>query len=151
MSPGAAGKLAIALVLGAGVAVAYYGSAWWQSSAIPAPASVPAPEPVTTPVVIAPVPLKKVEKLGIDLDAKRIMLPGDGWISAQAFWTVYYTDPQRLPGDIDFDLLRQFEALTAEERAQAESLANAQAQGVGGEEPKVFDDPIPAANPVPPG
>jgi hypothetical protein len=103
---------------------------------------------VTAAVVATSLPVKKVEKLEIDLEQRRVLVPGEGWLSAQAFWEIYYLSPQKLPGDIDFAVLREFEALTAAERAQAESLANPQAQVADVEEP-VFDDPISADDPVP--
>jgi hypothetical protein len=43
----------------------------------------------------------------VDLEAHRIFLPSEGWLSADAFWDLYYKHPDRLPADIDFDAVNQ--------------------------------------------
>jgi len=148
MNSGVAAKLVVALALGVGVAAACYTAVRWNSSAPPALASPPVAEPAGAAAVIAPLPVKKVEKLEIDLDRQRVMVPGEGWLSARAFWEIYYTEPQKLPGDIDFAALREFEALTAAERARAENQANPQPRVADLQESSVYDNPIPPDNPV---
>jgi len=150
MSSAPAVKLVIGLILAGGALAAYYSSTQRGTDDPPSIESTAVLEPVTAPVANAPLPIKKVEKLEIDIDQLRVMVPGEGWLSARAFWDIYYTDPQKLPGDIDFALLQEFEALTAAERAQAESMANPPPQVADVEEPGVFDNPIPPDDPIPP-
>ncbi len=83
----------------------------------------------------APIEIKKVEKLEIDLEGQRVLLPGDGWISVPEFWDIYYNHPQKLPGDIDFAKLQQLENLTEAARAEAEGAGDAPQQ------PADTDDP----------
>ena len=65
----------------------------------------------------------KVEKLEIDLTGKRAFIPAEGWVSARAFWQIYFDQPEKLPGEIDFELLQQFEKVTDLQRKQALGLA----------------------------
>ena len=41
----------------------------------------------------------------VDLEARRVFLPGEGWLTEDAFWEIYHDHPEKLPGDIDFDAL----------------------------------------------
>lgn len=75
--------------------------------------------PVSEAPSEAPVSQIEVEKLEIDLAAKLVRLPGEGWISAQAFWEIYYNQPQKLPGEIDFELVQALEAATRPEGGAA--------------------------------
>lgn len=43
----------------------------------------------------------------VDLDAQRIFLPNDGWLTAAAFWDLYYSHAERLPEGIDFDAVNR--------------------------------------------
>lgn len=54
-----------------------------------------------TPQVVEP------SSLIVDVETQRIFVPSEGWITADAFWDLYYTHPERLPGDIDFDAVNQ--------------------------------------------
>ena len=38
-------------------------------------------------------------------------LLGEGWISVPEFWDIYYNNPQKLPGEIDFAKLDQLKNL----------------------------------------
>jgi len=45
----------------------------------------------------------------VDIENKRVFMPGKGWLEAAAFWDIYYNQPQLLPGEIDhvsLELLR---------------------------------------------
>jgi len=148
MNSGITAKLVIALALGAGAVGAWYTAVRWNSSAPQAPASPTEAKPASAAPAIAPLPVKQVEKLEIDLDRQRVMVPGEGWLSAQAFWEIYYAEPQKLPGDIDFAALREFEALTAAERARAESLANPPPAVADVQESTLYDNPIPPDQPA---
>ena len=68
---------------------------------------------------VSQIEVEKLEKLEIDVAGKRVRLPGEGWISAQAFWEIYYNQPQKLSGEIDFELLQALEAITRSEGGAA--------------------------------
>ena len=77
------------------------------------------------------------------------MIPSIGWLSAQEFWDIYTTQPQVLPGDIDFAELHKFEALTAEERELAELKANPPPPELAEvDDPRVVDDPLTVTEPT---
>ncbi|MHC5112628.1 MAG: hypothetical protein ACYTHJ_22455 [Planctomycetota bacterium] len=96
----------------AAAVVAFFGDGWFeeiepaieQSAVIKTEPSVPA----------APVPIIAADKLEIDLERQRVLIPNEGWMSAADFWEIYYNEPQRLPGDIDFQKLLQLEKLTGQ-------------------------------------
>ncbi len=44
----------------------------------------------------------------VDAVARRVHLPGIGWIEEKEFWRIYYREPQLLPGDMDHQALAQF-------------------------------------------
>ena len=70
------------------------------------------------------VPFKTVTKLEIDLEKKQVHIPGEGWIEAKEFWDIYYNQPQRLPGDIDFERLQKFEEITGTDRVETEEAVD---------------------------
>jgi len=41
----------------------------------------------------------------VDLDRRMVYLPDQGWLNEDEFWNIYYNEPDKLPGDIDFDAL----------------------------------------------
>ena len=43
----------------------------------------------------------------VDLETQRIFLPTTGWLTADAFWDLYYNHPEQLPPGIDFDAVNQ--------------------------------------------
>jgi len=69
-------------------------------------------------------PQKIIEKSKIDLSERRVFLPGDGWISAETFRDIYYNQPQKLPGDLDFDLVHQLMILIESEQPPADTSDN---------------------------
>jgi len=44
-----------------------------------------------------------VSPVVVDLENRLVFLPSLGWLSEDAFWDIYFNDPQKLPGNIDFD------------------------------------------------
>lgn len=117
----------------AATVVALYGDGWFQEiePAIEQTAvtKVEPSESEASAQIIA------VEKLEIDLQGQRVLLPGDGWISAAEFWDIYYNHPQKLPGEIDFEMLQKLENLTVPERAQAEGTEETPQLPVGSDDP----------------
>ena len=85
----------------------------------------PTPPPSVRPVLdarsspIEPVQ-RKVTRLELDLDGRAAHIPGEGWITAERFWQIYLWQPSKLPTEIDFELLFEFEQLTKAARARAE-------------------------------
>jgi len=72
--------------------------------------------PTMQPTTIAntlkePIPPKKAEKLKIDLEKRQVFIPSNGWVSTEVFWEIYHNNPEKLPGDIDFNLLQQLKDL----------------------------------------
>lgn len=103
----------------AAVIAALYGGGWFHD--IEAEGEIEATVTKVEPSEPeAPVIVKKIEKLEIDVEGQRVLLPGDGWISAPEFWDIYYNYPHKLPGEIDFAKLQQLEILTEAARAEAE-------------------------------
>ena len=49
----------------------------------------------------------KPSSVVIDLEARRILLPNEGWLSPDAFWDLYYHHPERVPEGIDFAAINQ--------------------------------------------
>ena len=49
----------------------------------------------------------QIGELCIDLEARRILLPNEGWLSPDAFWDLYYHHPERVPEGIDFAAINQ--------------------------------------------
>jgi hypothetical protein len=41
----------------------------------------------------------------VDAELRRVFVPGTGWITAEAFWDIYYHRPDELPADLDHDAL----------------------------------------------
>jgi len=39
----------------------------------------------------------------VDLENRLVFLPSTGWLSEDAFWDIYFNEPQKLPDNIDFD------------------------------------------------
>jgi len=66
------------------------------STSSPAPSAAPAAEPVTDAAV-------EPASMIVDLESHRIFLPDEGWLTAEAFWDLYYNHADRLPEGIDFD------------------------------------------------
>lgn len=126
-------------VSSAAVIAALYGGGWFHEieaeGEIEATVAIVAPSEPEVPVIV-----KKIEKLEIDLEGQRVLLPGDGWISAPEFWEIYYNQPQKLPGDIDFAKLQQLELLTEASRAEAEGVGDAPQQPVDMDDPTL--DPV---------
>ncbi len=121
MTVGLSTKLAMALVIASSAAmvVVFRGDEAATESKRPSAqdtAVVKAERPVSEPPVVH----KKIEKLEIDVAGMRVLLPGDGWISATDFWDIYYNQPHRLPGEIDFDLLQELEHKSRVEKAFAD-------------------------------
>ena len=54
----------------------------------------------------------KPQEFTVDLKRKRVFFPDQGWLNAQEFWTIYYEQPEKLPADIDFELLEKFKQAT---------------------------------------
>jgi hypothetical protein len=81
--------------------------------------------PIENQAVTLQLPEKRVklEKLEIDLTTKRAFIPAEGWVSARTFWKIYFEQPEKLPGEIDFERLQQFEKVTELQRKQALGLA----------------------------
>jgi len=81
---------------------------------VPDPAMQPAAEPEVAvaapdaggqeaaPAMVMPEP----DSFAVDLDGRRVFLPGRGWLAADAFWDLYYNHPGELPGDIDHAALQ---------------------------------------------
>lgn len=139
----APGKLAIGLLaVGAAAAALLLGTERWSVREQPYSLPQTAVESTPAPGDDSPVRPQAVEKLEFDFAAKLAMVPGDGWVSAQDFWEIYYSQPQKLPGNIDFGVLREFEALTAPERAYAENRAFSRQQAAATDGPVAVDDPI---------
>lgn len=65
-----------------------------------APAAVNEAQPPETPAI-------ESSSTIVDLEAHRIFLPSEGWLTADAFWDLYYNHPDRLPAGIDFDAVNQ--------------------------------------------
>jgi hypothetical protein len=136
------GKLVIGLVVVCSAAAAMlFTTEQWLGGDGPADEPGASIESTTALSVSSTVPVKPVEKLEIDLEAKLVMIPGDGWVSALSFWEIYYSEPQKLPGEMDFELLEEFGAVTASERALAENKVFAQQQTVEVDDPLAIDDP----------
>jgi hypothetical protein len=43
----------------------------------------------------------------VDTESRRIFLPNEGWLTAEAFWDIYYNHAERLPEGIDFDAVNR--------------------------------------------
>ncbi len=43
----------------------------------------------------------------VDLEGHRVFLPNEGWLTEEEFWRIYYEEPQRLPGELDFGALHK--------------------------------------------
>lgn len=65
------------------------------------------------------VPLQELE---IDIINRRVLIPETGWMDAREFWEIYFNQPEKLPAEIDFERLRQFEQVTETQRKQALKL-----------------------------
>ncbi len=65
---------------------------------------VDAPSPAADPQSSADDDLESIpdpNKSIVDLDARRVYLPGTGWVGGDAFLDLYMNRPEELPGDID--------------------------------------------------
>jgi len=69
----------------------------------------PPPSIIQTPAVATT--QKKTEQLKIDLEKHQVLISSEGWISIESFWDIYNNHPEKLPGDIDFDLLQKLKDL----------------------------------------
>jgi len=70
------------------------------SMSSPAPSPAPAAETATEAAV-------EPASMIVDVENRRIFLPDEGWLSAEAFWDFYYHHADRLPEDIDFDAVNR--------------------------------------------
>jgi len=43
----------------------------------------------------------------VDLETRQVYVPDVGWLSEADFWVLYHEEPEKLPGDIDFEALRE--------------------------------------------
>jgi hypothetical protein len=41
----------------------------------------------------------------VDLERRLVYLPSEGWLNEDDFWDIYYNQPEKLPGTMDFDAL----------------------------------------------
>ncbi len=48
---------------------------------------------------------------------RRVFLPGEGWISAEAFQDIYHNHPQKLPAEMDFEQVHELMDLIESEQA----------------------------------
>jgi len=145
--PVPAALAAVAVVASCAAAViVFYGGAWFEEME-PAIEMQPAVSGLEPSLPAAPEQIIEVKTLEIDLQTQRVQLPGEDWISAPEFWEIYYNEPHRLPGDIDFAKLQQLEELagTAPEPGNASQQADTN-------EPDLALDPSipdPSADPTP--
>ena len=94
----------------AAVLAALYGGGWFRD--IEAEGEIqPTVKKMEPSVPAAAVQIIEVEKLEIDFEGRRVRLPGEGWISVPEFWDIYYNNPQKLQGEIDFAKLDQLKNL----------------------------------------
>ena len=54
----------------------------------------------------------------VDLEGRRVFLPHEGWLTAEEFWRIYFDEPQRLPGDLDFEAVNQLRPMSPAPTAQ---------------------------------
>ena len=62
---------------------------------------------VSTAVVAPAVDLGTDSPMQVDFETRQIFLPDTGWLSEDEFWNIYYNDPAKLPGNVDFEALQQ--------------------------------------------
>jgi len=54
-------------------------------------------------------------KFTVDLDGKRVFFPEKGWLNAKDFWPIYYGQPEKLPANLDFELIEKLKEKTQTE------------------------------------
>ncbi len=55
------------------------------------------------------------QEMTVDLGKHRVFLPGQGWLSVQNFWELYYQTPEKLPDEMDFQLIEHLKELVPPE------------------------------------
>lgn len=67
--------------------------------------SNPSVQSTSTPTTGQQVTAVAAAKMQVDFDRRMVYLPDQGWLSEDEFWNIYYNEPDKLPGEIDFDAL----------------------------------------------
>ncbi len=55
-------------------------------------------------------------QFSVDFAGQRVFLPDRGWVSTRRFWEIYYQQPEKLPGELDFELIEQLKKITPPEQ-----------------------------------